>query len=109
MPPGPSTFKPQYFAGSNILLRSGREETPDRGFMQQDISVTRAADAGLPEGGVLAGGAQAPAFSRSYRSYVLFCMMLVYVVNYLDRQILGILNPQIRAEFHVTNWQIGLL
>ncbi|HKD23590.1 MAG TPA: MFS transporter [Rhizomicrobium sp.] len=77
--------------------------------MQQDISVTRAADAGLPEGGVLAGGAQAPAFSRSYRSYVLFCMMLVYVVNYLDRQILGILNPQIRAEFHVTNWQIGLL
>jgi predicted MFS family arabinose efflux permease len=30
-------------------------------------------------------------------------------VNYLDRQILGILNPQIQAEFHVSNFFIGLL
>lgn len=41
--------------------------------------------------------------------YVLFIMTLVYVVNYLDRQILGILNPQIKAEFHVSNTLIGLL
>src|SRR5215469_13402886 len=41
--------------------------------------------------------------------YVLFVLMLVYVVNYLDRQILGILNPQIKAEFHVNNTLIGLL
>ncbi|HWA90801.1 MAG TPA: MFS transporter [Rhizomicrobium sp.] len=38
-------------------------------------------------------------FSRSYRSYVLVVLTLVYVVNYLDRQILAILMPQIRAEF----------
>jgi predicted MFS family arabinose efflux permease len=42
-------------------------------------------------------------------TYVLVIMTLVYVVNYLDRQILGILNPQIKAEFHLTNGQIGLL
>ncbi|HUO92418.1 MAG TPA: MFS transporter [Rhizomicrobium sp.] len=75
--------------------------------MQQDVSV--AADRGPTDGPIVGGGAAAPGFSRPYRTYVLVCMMLVYVVNYLDRQILGILNPQIRAEFHVTNWQIGLL
>lgn len=42
-------------------------------------------------------------------TYVLIIMTLVYVVNYLDRQILGILNPQIKAEFHVSNTLIGLL
>lgn len=41
--------------------------------------------------------------------YVLFVMALVYVVNYLDRQILGILNPQIQAEFHLSDLQLGLL
>src|SRR5580704_2026390 len=41
--------------------------------------------------------------------YVLFIMTLVYVINYLDRQILGILGPQIKAEFHLTNTQLGLL
>lgn len=51
----------------------------------------------------------APAFSPSYRTYVLVMMALVYVVNYLDRQILGILNSQIKAEFHVSNTLIGLL
>jgi predicted MFS family arabinose efflux permease len=39
----------------------------------------------------------------------LVILTLVYVVNYLDRQILGILNGPIKAEFHVTNTQIGLL
>jgi predicted MFS family arabinose efflux permease len=42
-------------------------------------------------------------------TYVLVILTLVYVVNYLDRQILGILNPQIKAEFHVSNTLIGLL
>jgi predicted MFS family arabinose efflux permease len=49
------------------------------------------------------------AVSPSYRTYVLVVLALVYVVNYLDRQILGILNPQIQAEFGVSNFYIGLL
>jgi predicted MFS family arabinose efflux permease len=110
MTSGPSTFKPRYFAQANILLGSPAEETPRRGFMQQEISVARSADAGRLDGSALTGGTEAPAtISRPYRAYVLFCMTLVYVVNYLDRQILGILNGQIKAEFHISNWQIGLL
>jgi predicted MFS family arabinose efflux permease len=34
---------------------------------------------------------------------------LVFVVNMLDRQILGILLPQIRAEFHLSDTALGLL
>lgn len=49
------------------------------------------------------------AAGRTSAGYILFIMTLVYVVNYLDRQILGILNPQIKAEFHVSNTLIGLL
>jgi MFS family permease len=43
------------------------------------------------------------------RHYVLAIMTLVFVVNYLDRQILGILVPQIKLEFHLEDWQIGVL
>ncbi len=39
----------------------------------------------------------------------LVILTLVYVLNYLDRQILGILNSPIKAEFHLTNTEIGLL
>ena len=47
--------------------------------------------------------------TSSARTYILLMVTLVYVVNYLDRQILGILNPQIKAEFHVSDTLIGLL
>lgn len=62
-----------------------------------------------PDGPVLTKGSPSPGFSNSYRTYVLVILTLVYVVNYLDRQILGILNPQIQAEFHVSDFMLGLL
>jgi sugar phosphate permease len=43
------------------------------------------------------------------RTYVLVILTLVYVVNYLDRQILGILLPYIQKEFALTDFQGGLL
>ena len=43
------------------------------------------------------------------RSYTLFLLTLVYVVNYLDRQILGILLPFIQHDFHLDDAQAGLL
>ncbi|MBV8977554.1 MAG: MFS transporter [Alphaproteobacteria bacterium] len=44
-----------------------------------------------------------------YRFYVLFVLTLIYVVNYLDRQILGILLPYIQKEFVLDDFQGGLL
>ena len=37
------------------------------------------------------------------RRYILVMLTLVYVVNYLDRNILNILLPAIKAEFHLTD------
>ena len=72
--------------------------------MDQPVTAAEAGDAALA-----AGSARYAAISPSYRTYVLVVLALVYVVNYLDRQILGILNPQIQAEFHISDFYIGLL
>jgi len=52
---------------------------------------------------------QAAGFTAGYRRYVLFVLTLIYVVNYLDRQILAILMPQIKVEFGLNFTEIGYL
>ena len=44
-----------------------------------------------------------------YRHFILMLMTGVYVVNYLDRQIVGIMLPEIKAEFALSDTQLGLL
>jgi len=44
-----------------------------------------------------------------HRHYVLFMVTLVFVVNYLDRQILAILLPLIKADFKLSDTALGLL
>src|SRR5262249_36413962 len=61
------------------------------------------------EGAGVTDRPQAAGFTAGYRSYVLFVLTLVYVVNYLDRQILGILLPYIQKEFTMDDFQAGLL
>src|SRR6185312_9535587 len=51
----------------------------------------------------------ASGFTPGYRNYVLFVLTLTYVVNYLDRQILGILLPYIQKEFSIDDFEAGLL
>jgi predicted MFS family arabinose efflux permease len=53
------------------------------------------------------GEASAP--SVGYRNYVLFVLFLGYVVNSIDRSVLGILMPAIRHEFALSYTQVGLL
>ena len=43
------------------------------------------------------------------RNYLLAILTLIYVVNYMDRQILNILLPQIKAEFQLSDTQLGML
>lgn len=47
--------------------------------------------------------------SSSYRYYVLGILVLVYTLNFLDRQILGILAAPIKAELHLSDSQLGLM
>lgn len=47
--------------------------------------------------------------SPGYRFYVLAVLILIYMLNFLDRQIIGILAAPLKAEFHLSDTQFGLL
>lgn len=47
--------------------------------------------------------------SAGYRRYVLWLLLFVYVVNFLDRQVINILAEPIRNDLHLADWQLGLL
>lgn len=47
--------------------------------------------------------------SKSYRTLVLILLTLVYVMSFIDRQIIGILSPFIKAEMGFTDTQLGWL
>jgi len=55
------------------------------------------------------GGRAGAGFSNAYRHYILVILTLMYVVNYLDRQVLSILLQPIKNEFHVSDTMLGLL
>lgn len=47
--------------------------------------------------------------SDLYRNYVLVMLTLVYVFNFVDRQLLVILQESIKKELHLSDTQLGLL
>lgn len=47
--------------------------------------------------------------SSVYRNYVLFMLTLVYVFNFIDRQLLVILQESIKKELLLSDTQLGLL
>ena len=46
---------------------------------------------------------------KSARRYALAVLVVVYTFNFIDRQILAILLPAIKAEFLVDDWVLGFL
>lgn len=51
----------------------------------------------------------APAFSERYRSAVTWLLMLVYTLNFMDRQVVSVLLPSIQKEFQISDTLAGLL
>src|SRR6476620_5727260 len=47
--------------------------------------------------------------SNLYRNYVLVMLTLVYVFNFVDRQLLVILQESIKKELSLSDTQLGLL
>jgi len=47
--------------------------------------------------------------SNRYRNFVLVMLTLVYVFNFIDRQLLVILQESIKKELHLSDTQLGLL
>ena len=50
-----------------------------------------------------------PYLKPAYRWYVLALLTLVYTFNFIDRQVVVILQEQIRVELGLMDWQLGLL
>ena len=50
-----------------------------------------------------------PTITPKRRAIVLAMLLLVYILNFLDRQILGILAQPIKLELHLTDTQLGTL
>jgi MFS family permease len=46
---------------------------------------------------------------RSYKNYLLILLMVILVFNYVDRLALGIVLQDIKAEFNLSDTQLGLL
>src|SRR6478609_193103 len=47
--------------------------------------------------------------STLYRNYVLLMLTLVYVFNFIDRQLLVIVQESIKKELHLSDTQLGML
>ena len=47
--------------------------------------------------------------SRRYRRYGLWLLVLVYMLNFLDRKIVLILAEPIKADLNLSDWQLGLI
>ena len=48
-------------------------------------------------------------YSAGYVRYALVTLMLVYMLNFLDRQIVNILAEPIKREFRLHDWQLGVM
>lgn len=49
------------------------------------------------------------ALSGRYRRYALSILFLLYMLNFLDRQIVNILAEPIKRDLHLSDWQLGSL
>ncbi|MET0294335.1 MAG: MFS transporter [Phenylobacterium sp.] len=47
--------------------------------------------------------------SAGYRAWVLFALVAVYTFNFIDRVLISIVQEPIRAEFNLSDMQLGLL
>jgi MFS family permease len=46
---------------------------------------------------------------RSHRKYVVFIIGVAFFLNSLDRNIINILQQSIKVEFHLMDWQLGMM
>lgn len=66
----------------------------------------------MREGTETAGTVQqvsAKQVSSTYRNYVMVLLLAIYILNFLDRQVVNILAEPIKNDLNLADWQIGLM
>ncbi len=48
-------------------------------------------------------------FSKGYRRYAMWLLLGIYVINFLDRQVINILAEPIKEDLGLADWQLGLM
>ena len=66
------------------------------------------ADAGASQAGASQGHLTGYG-TKAYRSYVLNALLFVYILNFLDRGLLGIVSEPVMNELQITDKDFGLL
>ncbi len=59
-----------------------------------------------------ASAPEAPAIkvvSAGYRSYALGLLLVIYIFNFIDRQVVNILAEPIKNELNLEDWQLGMM
>ena len=51
----------------------------------------------------------AAAPSRAYANWVLFLLLLAYILNFVDRQVLAIVSPEVKQEMGLSDTELGWL
>jgi len=54
-------------------------------------------------------GASATPFSAGYTRYAMWLLLGIYIVNFLDRQVVNILAEPIKRDLHLADWQLGMM
>lgn len=54
-------------------------------------------------------GALAAQVTPGYRRYALWVLLIIYILNFLDRQIVTILAEPIKQELGLKDWQLGMM
>lgn len=68
-------------------------------------------DASAPADGVVspASSHEVEPVSPGYRRYALALLLVVYTLNFLDRQVVNILAEPIKNDLHLKDWQLGMM
>lgn len=84
------------------MLTSSRGPTPLTSFKRREETVAETTAApSMP--------ASAPAVSAGYRRYAMGLLLVIYILNFLDRQVINILAEPIKNELGLLDWQIGAM
>jgi predicted MFS family arabinose efflux permease len=71
------------------------------------VSLPKGVQMSMPQRAALT--AARPGDTRLYRAYVLAILVVVYTFNFIDRMIVAILAPPIKADLALSDTQLGLL
>lgn len=70
--------------------------------------VTAAETPGTPLADANASAVIEP-LSKGYRRYALWVLLVIYTLNFLDRQIVNIIAEEIKRDLGLADWQLGLM